>query len=266
MADRQKPAYYAVIPADVRYDDRIPPNAKLLYGEVSALCNSEGICTAGNEYFAEIYGMTDRTIRGLIRALDDAGYVRTEILRNAEGQIEGRNIYLASAYASKILNSLQEGSAQASGKSFPEASGKSFPVYIMKNNNISPPKPPQGGEGPEKLKRRRSDYKPHADVLPERFDRFWEFYRLHCPPDSNPGNRQKAIRAWDKLAPSDELTTTMAKALSKQVHSAAWTKGVGVPHASTWINNHGWEDDWGTPAPDTQADGSAGEEAAEWVN
>ena len=31
--DDRKPSYYAVIPADVRYDPRLKPNAKLLYGE-----------------------------------------------------------------------------------------------------------------------------------------------------------------------------------------------------------------------------------------
>ena len=266
MADKQKPAYYAVIPADVRYDEHIPPNAKLLYGEISALCNSAGVCTAGNEYFAENYGMTDRTIRGLIRALDDAGYIKTEIVRSSGGQVEGRNIYLASAYLSKIMNGQQEVNGASRGKDFPLATGKDFPAYIKMNNIYYPPKPPQGGDDPPKPKKRRSDYKEQADTLPERFDKFWEFYRCHCPPDVNPGNRQKAIRAWDKLAPSDELATDMARALAKQVRSTAWQKGIGVTHASTWLNNHGWEDDWGGSAENTQEDSTPREEAAEWVN
>ena len=135
----------------------------------------------------------------------------------------------------------------------------------MKNNIYIPPKPPQGGDDPPKPERRRGDYKARADVLPDRFDKFWKFYRTNCPPDANPGNRQKAIRAWDKLAPSDDLATNMARALAKQVRSAAWQNGIGVPHASTWIKNHGWEDDWGRPAEDPRPNDSPGEEAAEWV-
>ena len=55
--DEARPGYYAVIPADVRYDDRIPPNAKLLYGEISALIGAEGYCYASNGYFMKIYGL-----------------------------------------------------------------------------------------------------------------------------------------------------------------------------------------------------------------
>lgn len=267
MANKPRPGYYAVIPADVRYDDRLPANAKLLYGEISALSNASGVCTAQDTYLAAPYGFTDRTIRGLIKALEEGGYIRTEVLRDPDnGQVAGRNIYLASAFAAKILNDLQDGkSAQSSGKDFPVASGKSFPEYIKNNNIHIPPKPPQGGVRPdEKPKRRRGEYKARSDTLPERFDGFWKFYRSICPSGVNTGNRQDAIRAWDKIEPDNELATLMGKALLRQSRSENWLRGIGVPHASTWLSKHMWEDYWGSAAEETEK--TTSQEDAEWVS
>ena len=39
---------YSVIPARVRDDHSLRPNAKLLYGELSALAQAEGYCWAWN--------------------------------------------------------------------------------------------------------------------------------------------------------------------------------------------------------------------------
>ena len=75
------PGYWAVIPADVRYDERIPPNAKLLYGEISALCNREGYCWAKNEYFAQLFGWAPTTVTRLLSGLRDAGYLSVEMVK-----------------------------------------------------------------------------------------------------------------------------------------------------------------------------------------
>ena len=53
------PSYYAVIPADVRYDKRLRDKAKLLYGEIVSLSNKYGYCYASNKYFAELYEESD---------------------------------------------------------------------------------------------------------------------------------------------------------------------------------------------------------------
>lgn len=73
-----KPAYYAVIPADVRYDKRLTPGAKLMYGEITALCNERGYCWALNGYFAALYEVTDRTIQNHLEKLRDTGYIHME--------------------------------------------------------------------------------------------------------------------------------------------------------------------------------------------
>lgn len=72
-------SYYAVIPADVRYDARLQSGAKLLYGEISSLCNEKGYCWAGNDYFASLYQTSERTIIRWINSLADLGYIRREL-------------------------------------------------------------------------------------------------------------------------------------------------------------------------------------------
>lgn len=74
------PSYYANIPADVRYDKSLKANAKLLYGEITALCNREGHCWAENSYFADLYQVDDKTISRWISQLRDRNYIGVELL------------------------------------------------------------------------------------------------------------------------------------------------------------------------------------------
>ena len=94
MEEINRPGYYAIIPADVRYDDSIPANAKLLYGEISALIGAEGYCYASNTYFANIYKMTVENIARLISKLEKAGHIKRVVIRDKSGQIVQRKLYL----------------------------------------------------------------------------------------------------------------------------------------------------------------------------
>lgn len=70
------PTYYAVLPADVRYDTQLSPQEKILYAEITALSNKEGVCFAGNKYFADLYSLTDVTISRQLSHLEEQGYVK----------------------------------------------------------------------------------------------------------------------------------------------------------------------------------------------
>lgn len=71
----EKPSYYAIIPAAVRYDEDLKDKAKLLYAEITALSNKDGCCYASNSYFANLYRVTERTIQNLIDNLVQKGYI-----------------------------------------------------------------------------------------------------------------------------------------------------------------------------------------------
>jgi len=72
-------SYYAIIPAEIRYDEDLTPNAKLLYGEITALCNEHGYCWATNNYFAELYKVSRVTVSKWISQLAEKGYITVDI-------------------------------------------------------------------------------------------------------------------------------------------------------------------------------------------
>lgn len=77
MDEKKQVSYYAIIPANVRYDKEISANAKLLYGEITALCNAKGYCWATNQYFANLYSVSKKTVSRWISELADKGYINS---------------------------------------------------------------------------------------------------------------------------------------------------------------------------------------------
>ena len=100
----EKKSYYAIIPANVRYDESLPPNAKLLYGEITALCNAEGYCWASNKYFADLYGVSILSIKRWIKALLDRGYITTQLVyKEGSKEIDTRYIQIRTEVVSKMI-------------------------------------------------------------------------------------------------------------------------------------------------------------------
>jgi hypothetical protein len=136
-----KKSYYAIIPAFVRYDQTLTPNAKLLYGEITALCNEKGFCFARNKYFADLYNVKTRSITDWIAQLKTQGYIKLKMTyKENSKEIESREIYITNflevvkknappmenIHQDNIYNNINNNTEEYKGKEFSDMVLKSF--------------------------------------------------------------------------------------------------------------------------------------------
>jgi hypothetical protein len=94
-----KKNYFAVIPAPVRYCKKLQPNAKLMYGEITALANDSGYCYASNEYFSKLYGVTKTSVSKWISALESNNFIKIKYkYHTGTKQIKQRRIFIADPF------------------------------------------------------------------------------------------------------------------------------------------------------------------------
>jgi len=90
----QKPGYYSILTADVRYHDKLSAFDKLLYSDITALTNKKGYCNASNKYFSKVFNKSIRAISRSISTLSDNNLITTTLIRDENNEIVERKIYL----------------------------------------------------------------------------------------------------------------------------------------------------------------------------
>ena len=89
-----KPSYYSILTADVRYDEKLNASEKLLFSEITALSNKHGYCTAGNGYFSKLYNVSDRSVTRWIKHLKELGYLKyVPIYKKDSKEVDERRLY-----------------------------------------------------------------------------------------------------------------------------------------------------------------------------
>lgn len=252
----RKPGYWAVLPARVRYDEELRPNAKLIYAEITALADSTGFCWATNKYLSDLFGLSKKTVSDLIGTLEKKGYIQIEVVRDEKGAVSDRKIYV------DRVSVVVPDPIPKNGDRYPQNNGYPIPKNGEENNiniNNNPPIVPHEGDGVgEGTRKRKRVPKSVPDWEPEMFERFWKAY-----PRGK--DRQGAVREWDNLKPSRKLMMTMSAALLRQKDSEDWQRGIGIPYACRWLSNRRWEDeDRAQPEPRTSGAGDGGERE-EWT-
>ena len=104
-----KPNYYAVIPADVRYNEKLNSSQKIFYSEITALTQKTGECWASNNYFARLYKVSPSSISNWVKKLEKEDFITVEYKKNGK-EIEKRIIKLKGIQnIDYLFNKLDEG-------------------------------------------------------------------------------------------------------------------------------------------------------------
>ena len=111
---------------------------------------------------------------------------------------------------------------------------------LQSNGHDPAPDPPPVGEG-----HRPARPAPPASSVGDGFGDFWAVY-------PRKKDRDRAEKAWRKLAPDADLRAVILAAVERQKRSEQWRRDGGqyIPHAATWINGKRWTDEDDRPTAD----------------
>jgi len=87
-----KPENYILIPAEVKNCKELKPIEKLIFGDITCLCNQKGYCWAGNRYFAELYQISKRSVSRYINHLKELNFITAVVERDANKKVIKRTI------------------------------------------------------------------------------------------------------------------------------------------------------------------------------
>lgn len=233
--NEDKPSYYSITPANVRYDKSLPMGARFMYGEITALTKKDGYCWAGDSYFAELYEVTNTTIQNWLRALERKGYIsRKRIYKEGTKQIKNRYIRLFDTPTQnnlgtyvKNINDPTQNNLGTYPKNIKNPTQNNLRDSITSTitstttNNNKPSKPP----------------KPVADR--DHFESLWKLYPNKKGKESAWNSYKQSIKAGTtddeiKQGINNYLAEIKAKQTSKRY----------IKHGQTWFKQKGWQDEY----------------------
>lgn len=89
----EKPNYYAIIPANVRYNENLNSSEKLFYSEITCLTQKTGECWASNNYFSQLYNVRPSSISNWVKKLENENLIEVEYIKKGK-EIQKRIIRL----------------------------------------------------------------------------------------------------------------------------------------------------------------------------
>lgn len=229
----ERPSYYAIIPASVRYDKDLKPMERLLYGEITALCGTSGYCWGTNSYFADLYGVSTRTICEWVNHLKNKGYINIEIIyREGTKEVQERRLYIAPAVndigepheenfhtsRNNFRDTSREKSRDPHEENFQENNTR---VNNTSNNNISS----SSGD----------------DAAPNEPDIFDELWRLYPRKEG----KKDAYKAYKRAIKSGTTNEQIRQGIENyKAFLKAKNETTYIKQGSTFFNGEHWNDEF----------------------
>lgn len=132
----EQPSYYSILTANVRYDNELKANEKLLFSEITALSNKSGYCHANNNYFAKLYSVSKTSISNWINHLKEKGYLKVTMIKNGK-EIKERRLFPISTPIKENFNTPSKNLYEGNEEKFNTPIKENFKENITSNNTTS---------------------------------------------------------------------------------------------------------------------------------
>ncbi|EPM8127565.1 helix-turn-helix domain-containing protein [Enterococcus faecalis] len=247
--------FYAIIPAIVRYDNQLNGNAKLLYGELTALANERGYCWATNQYFASLYNVSKRTIISWMKQLEKRKYIKIQVFYKPDSKIvDRRHIYILPFPTDTEFYTPSEENFITYGKNIHEGGEENFTTPSEENFT----------ENNTLINNTKNIYSvEQSSTMSELFEKVWKTYPKKT-------NKKKAKEQFLKKIKSDEdfeRFKTGYKAYLKYIKLNDWYH---PQELFRWIRDDRYNDEYDLSIPTKQTTYSKPpvrqEKLPDWVN
>lgn len=210
---KEKPSYYAILTADVRYDKRLNANSKLLYAEITALSEKNGVCWAGDSYFSKLYEVTPRTVQRWLNDLEKYNYIKRDVVyKDDSKEVEKRYITIVKEVVTKMSVPYRQKCQGGMDKNVVDSTTS---INTTSTNEV------------------------HVQNE-ELFNEFWEKYPRKI-------NKKKAKDKYVKSV-DEETHKKIIKDLEVRKNSNFWEDEQYIPHPTTYLNGERWNDEIETNA------------------
>ncbi|MBO1125303.1 helix-turn-helix domain-containing protein [Enterococcus faecalis] len=252
--------FYAIIPAIVRYDNQLNGNAKLLYGELTALANERGYCWATNQYFASLYNVSKRTIISWMKQLEKRKYIKIQVFYKPDSKIvDRRHIYILPFPTDTEFYTPSEENFITYGKNLHEGGEENFTTpgeeNFTENNTLI-------NNTKNNTKNKKNSVE-QSSTMSELFEKVWKTYPKKT-------NKKKAKEQFLKKFKSEEDLDQFNKGYKDYLKYIKLNDWYHPQELFRWIRDDRYNDEYDLSIPTQQTTYSKPpvrqEKLPDWVN